>query len=142
MILEKLYGAAAIGLGALLAAGVVYHVFEVHLLKNDIKDKASSITALTTRVDSLKGANVLLAETNRNFDATVKVQNAALQKIKVERDDADAKWKAADDTVAKNSITFANRIARILATQQAGAETWCEAWKGLVDGYYLDRAVR
>lgn len=136
---EKLWQVGTIVLlGALLGFGA-YHVFEVAALKGDNASKQRAIAQLAADRVALAVDNAVLHKENSTFAKRVEEQNAALEALKKERDEATKAWMEAARAGAVRSKEFMARIAAIEAARAKEGEAWHETWLRLLDGYFAER---
>jgi biopolymer transport protein ExbB/TolQ len=129
----------SIGLAAALLAFGVYHWLLFTGLKHEIKNKDQEIAQYVKRIAFLEADNATLSKVNADFKAKVDEQNAALESLKREQDNARKQASAALAAAERRARQFERR-AKILATAAPMApEKLCESIDVKLNAYIEER---
>jgi chromosome segregation ATPase len=129
----------SIGLAAALLAFGVYHWLLFTGLKHEIKNKDEEIARYVKRVAFLEADNATLTKVNADFKAQVDAQNAALDTLKREQDNARKQASAALAAAERRARQFERRANALASAAPASPEKLCESIEVKLNTYIEER---
>jgi biopolymer transport protein ExbB/TolQ len=129
----------SIGLAAALLAFGVYHWLLFTGLKHEIKNKDQEIAQYVKRIAFLEADNATLSKVNADFKAKVDEQNAALESLKREQDNARKQALAALAAAERRARQFERRANTLATAAPTTPEKLCESIDVKLNTYIEER---
>ncbi len=129
----------SIGLAAALVAFGVYHWLLFTGLKHELRNKDEEIARFVKRIAFLEADNATLTKVNADFKAKVDEQNAALEALKREQDNARKQALAALAAAERRARQFERRANTLAAAAPAAPEKLCESIEVKLNAYIEER---
>ena len=122
------------------ARGVrVYHWLLFTGLKHEIRNKEQEIAQYVKRIAFLEADNATLTKVNADFKAQVDGQNAALESLKREQENARKQASAALAAAERRARQFERRANTLATAPPATPEKLCESIDMKLNAYIEER---
>ena len=129
----------SIGLAAALVAFGVYHWLLFTGLKHEIRNKEQEIAQYVKRIAFLEADNATLTKVNADFKARVDEQNAALESLKREQENARKQASAALAAAERRARQFERRASALATAAPTTPEKLCESIDVKLNAYIEER---